>query len=332
MSQTALHNIIGSAFIVLSQSLFALNDAIVKYSELQLTQLLFGRFGIQLLIAAIYWNFKSFSNRNWYGDKGDIFHLWLRGCLYFLQLFTFYFALYHLPIGDALCIFFTSQYLIVFLAYYFLNEELPKWYILVPAIFLTLFGNILMSQPSFIFDYLFRNSIYEPLNSIGLISMIIALTANALCTILIRKSKEAHFIQLEFAASIQIIFVFSPLTFTANYLWINNDEIGTDAWIFNVYTVGIMALTGVIGFCSLSALVIGYQYGDATKIVWLEYINIIFAFGFQMYLWHDTPNSYEIYGALLIINGSALPLLRQVFLYFKRDRGYALVDTESGID
>ena len=80
-SPNSLRNtIIGSLCIAFGQLLFATNEAILKLSSLKESQLLFGRFGIQFIIAIFWWIFKKPSNAiNWYGDKPHIINIWSRG-------------------------------------------------------------------------------------------------------------------------------------------------------------------------------------------------------------------------------------------------------------
>ena len=58
---------------------YSTNEAIVKLSNLTLSQLLFGRWTIQFSINILLWNIrKPDSVTNWYGDSPYIQHIWIR--------------------------------------------------------------------------------------------------------------------------------------------------------------------------------------------------------------------------------------------------------------
>ena len=64
-----------------------------------------------------------------------------------------------------------------------------------------------------------------------------------------------------------------------NYLFIDNKYIGyISDWSWEITSILITILIGFIGFGALSLNVIGFQYGDATKISWIEYTQIIIAY------------------------------------------------------
>ena len=49
--------LVGSICIAIGQLFFSTNEAIVKYSQLGISQALFGRFGGQFIIAVMWWIF-----------------------------------------------------------------------------------------------------------------------------------------------------------------------------------------------------------------------------------------------------------------------------------
>ena len=78
-----------------------------------------------------------------------------------------------------------------------------------------------------------------------------------------------------------------------------------------------MIIVGIFGFIALSLNVIGFQYGDATKVAWLEYIIILFSFIYQIWLFDDTPNELEIVGLLFIIFACFLSLFEELYNHLK---------------
>ena len=61
-------------------------------------------------------------------------------------------------------------------------------------------------------------------------------------------------------------------------------DLNFDEWSFDYKSNISMILIGIIGFCAVASSVIGYQYGEATKVAWLEYMTIAFAFLYQIYI------------------------------------------------
>ena len=90
--------------------------------------------------------------------------------------------------------------------------------------------------------------------------------------------------------------------------------------------------TGFIGFTVYSFWVIGYQMGEATLVGWLEYIQIPISFVYQLLIFDDVPNKYEIIGAVAVGIGGLLPTIEQVYIYLKeRSKGYQQIDITSDV-
>ena len=83
-TENSLKNtLIGAGCLAFGELCFATANALVKYSCLKESQLLCGRFSIQLSIAILWWKFnKPLTVTNWYGDTPHIKNIWLRGATY----------------------------------------------------------------------------------------------------------------------------------------------------------------------------------------------------------------------------------------------------------
>ena len=57
-----------------------------------------------------------------------------------------------------------------------------------------------------------------------------------------------------------------------------------------------MVIIGILGFLALMLNVIGYQIGDATKVAWMEYLDLVFAFLYQWLYFKNIPTKWEIIG------------------------------------
>eukprot|EP01084_Bolivina_argentea_P165854 288057_1 len=331
MSSNSLSTIKGSICIVVAHFLFATNAVIIKSSKLTETQILFGRFSTQFIFAIIWWivwkikQNENILNRNWYGNENDITKLWIRGFLYICCIFCYYYAIScNLPVGDATLIFFVlSPYEIAFIAHIFLKEKLPKLRVIIPCIVLFIIGTILLAQPTFIFALLLKQKSYEPLDTIGVVMVILSTLFWAISNVLIRNAKDSHFLQLELTTSSQTTIIWIPLLIILNNFVIGDNIIGKGhdfGWEFSLYAVVIMIVVGLIGFASLTFTVIAYQYGNATQIVWLEYVEPVFVFLYQIFVFKDIPNAYGIIGVICLFIGCIIRLTDQMYDFWLQQK------------
>ena len=342
--------IIGSLCVTVYASLTTLNQVAFKVSGLSIVQVALSRYCIQFTLACLWWNlkkpetpylFNSFhqtdSNgdhviiQNWFGDKPFIFNIWMRGILYAVCQIMMLISLFLLPIGDMLCIKFQRPLLIAYFGAVFLKEKLPDLYILIPASVMSVTGIILLTQPSFLLEMIEPNYHYQPLNASGLILVFTATILYIPMVLLIRTAKKAHFLQLEFATSGCMCFITIPITLLLNHFFLNIPLIGDlniSHWRLDLDAIGYMIFFGLCGFLQVSTIVVGYQLGDSTQVSWLEYITIPMGFLYQSIVFDDTPNKYESIGGILVTTGCLLPLIKQIYLYFTKNKDYESVRSQ----
>eukprot|EP01084_Bolivina_argentea_P029871 55422_1 len=337
MKQSAKWIIIGSICIAISQILSGLNEVVVKASNLTITQLLMCRFFIQFIIASLWWKIKKPTNplifnstpitndinnsttvKNWYGDSPYILNIWLRGFIFSMSGgILFWYSVDRLPLGDLQCIMYQSPLFVVYISAIWLKERLPNLYILIPSTILTITGIICVSQPSFLMVMIDTNYQYETLNIDGMIAITFAAFGWAFSVLLVRTAIDTHFLQLEFASSGCSVMITVPVTIMINRYLIHSDVLGDcGMWTFDIYALPIILFLGVSGFAVLSLSIIGYQCGSATMVSWLEYITIPIGFIYQICIFNDLPNKYEIIGAILVTIGCLLPVMHQIFIYY----------------
>eukprot|EP01084_Bolivina_argentea_P230445 388744_1 len=213
----------------------------------------------------------------------------------------------------------------------FLKEKLPK---LTPIIvILSIVGITFLAQPTFLLHILHETDTVKPLNIDGLIAVFIAVVARGITTTLTRTAKNAHFIQLEIASSAQAIFVTVPMLLVLNDYVIKNDKLGDfnpNTWIFDIKSVLIMIVMGFIGFSGLCLWTIGFQCADATKVTWIEYMSLSFTFLYQIFLFHEIPNQFEVIGAMFIAVTCCLSLLEEFYNYYThKSKYFAAPDTDT---
>merc|ERR1719458_727896 len=78
-----------------------------------------------------------------------------------------------------------------------------------------------------------------------------------------------------------------------------------------------MAVIGILGFLGLMLNVIGYQIGDATKVAWMEYLDLVFAFLYQWLYFKDTPSTWEIVGCCALLSTCFVNLGEEYYNYIQ---------------
>merc|ERR1712244_93051 len=104
-----------------------------------------------------------------------------------------------------------------------------------------------------------------------------------------------------------------------NSLWIDNPLIGTFHDLLHIPWQHVLAaiFIGLAQFTGMSLSVMAYQKGNGARISWLEYIAIPISFGYQIWVFHEEPNEFEISGATMVVIGSLLPGIHQMVSYIK---------------
>ena len=215
--------------------------------------------------------------------------------------------------GDGEAILFLSPLTTVIAARCLLGEKLPTTFFC--TLVLTLTGLIFICQPTFIFGYI--NGEYSEMSLEGLLFLLGAVIAWSGACVLVRTAKDAHWLQLEITATIQSIFIWCPLVILINRLWLHSDDLSGGDWDFSLSTGVVMVVIGVLGFSALMLNVIGYQIGDATKVAWMEYLDLVFAFLYQWLYFGNTPTNWEIIGCASLLSTCFIHLAEEYYNYLK---------------
>ena len=84
---------------------------------------------------------------------------------------------------------------------------------------------------------------------------------------------------------------------------------------------------GVCGFIAVALSTVGYQYGTATMVSWLEYVNIPIGFIYQGLIFGDIPNEYEIIGGILVTIACLIIPFDQLYKYCtNKKRGFQIIE------
>eukprot|EP01084_Bolivina_argentea_P251768 422406_1 len=328
------NTLIGMSLVTIGQFLFASMEATYKLAlpHLPLLQILFFRYCIALVVSICWliWYNKSNSNQqalHWYGNQPNILNIWIRSFFHFLMAASYFYAISLIPLGDASCIFYQSPLIIIFAAHFLLKEKLPNIFILITSCITVTCGILILSQPTFIMNIISETD-FESINTTGILSVCVSAVSWAIACILIRRAKNAHVMQLELVLSVQSTLVSVPIWNIINHLTLRNKTLGdvfNGQYVFTVDAFLIILLITVLAFVGLLCNVIGYQYADATKVSWLEYIIIPINFIWQTYLFHDVPNSYECYGSILVTIGCLLPVVEEIYKYCISSKGHVQI-------
>ena len=312
--------IVGSLYVAFGQVLFATNDIIVSLTDLNISQLVIGRYTIQFLIAILWWTFNQPSNTiNWYGDHPNINNIFIRGIFFSLNTIFTWYAVKRCPVADMIAIYELSIVLTALYGRIQYREKCPKFFLLI--VILTVSGILFISMDHQKYMMLFQlNELLKPLNIDGVIAMIIAAICWSLSTVLIRGAKNSHFLQLEIVSAGQTALITIPLTVIINAYFTNNAILGRltgDDWKLDINSCLIMILIGFLGFTGISLTVIGFQKGDSTKVVWVMSLGVVIAVIYQTVLFGDMFNFYEGFGILLILLAVSLTIGEQWLDYNK---------------
>ena len=215
------------------------------------------------------------------------------------------------PIGDAEAIIFVAPLLIVFIARVALKEALSTVF---PFTFLlTIVGIVFVCQPGFIFGG-WGNT--RPISVAGLVFLIIMSISWAITSILVRTARSAHWLQIQIVAAFQGAIIWTPLAILLNNFVFDSSLVFGGKWqMLDGEMIGLSILCGLFGFAGLSLNVIGYQLGDATKVAWMEYCDLIFAYIFQWAVFGKFPDLWEWIGLACLLSTCLVHVIEEVVKY-----------------
>ena len=215
----------------------------------------------------------------WYGDdKRSRRNIWLRGFAVFCDAYFYWHAVTLLPLGDCEAIYFLCPIFIAFGARIFLKEEFSKGFPLI--LFLVICGILMIMQPEWlinIFDDIFGNdsSPYfaaENISVLGVTELAIGCVAWSVMSLIARVTPKAHPLQFEYRNdSLQCFLIWTPIimiinaSITSSY-GINLDNADSE-WRFTFNDIMLCVAIGCLEFVASIFLTLGYQLGEATKVL-----------------------------------------------------------------
>ncbi len=195
-----------------------------------------------------------------------------------------YFALAYLPLAVITAVTYTRPLWLVVLAVLFLGESVRwrRW----TAIAVGFLGVLIVARPSF-------EGVGFPLA---------VLVFSTLC------HSSAHVFLKKSTAIDQ------PMTIVVYYLIIST-IVGAVPTVFVWVTptwaqFGWLALTGVLYVAGQGFITLGFRAGEATAIAPFDYVRLLYAIGFDIFLFATFPDAWTLVGSTVII-GSTLYIARR---------------------
>jgi len=340
------NTIIGMLCVLTGVFLLISSDALFSYASttmsISLLQCLLIANLVQHLLAWSLWFAPSSITRKaahttkWYGESEHRLLIWLRGVLYFCDDFFYWTGVSLLPLGDAECIYFLCPIFVAFGARLFLKEEFSKTFPLVLA--LTALGVLILSQPRWL-THLFEangSGTYfrsEHIDLRGLFSLIVGCVCWALMNLTVRHIPKAHWTQLELTSSLQSFAIWTPLLIAINAA-LRGTAITLDnggQWDWSLEALMVSAGIGTLSVFAFMFLVVGYQHGEATKVSWLEYMNVPIGFVYQYILFSESPNIFETVGAVIMLSTGLIEIAEEWYHYRQAQSKLALHHLEQCI-
>lgn len=309
--ETEKGNLIGMILIAIGLCFWTLMTGIISWkNDISTVQFVISQYIITFIISILIYCFKPpISNKriHFCGESiYEVFILSMHGITQFAMIYFYYYSLKWINLGDSIAI--RLILFIPFIGRLFFNESLPKYITLF--IVISLIGALMVIQPSFI--PIFHEE--DELSYTGLIFILISCISSCISVLLISRYPDIHWTQFQIGSGLIAIIIFLPLLYTLNYcncLSNNNNNILGGQFQFDKNTIVICCCFGFGAYISSSCLIIGYKMVDNAKVVWLEYVNLIFAYGIQWIIFKQIRNMYEVIGAVIILSTVLIQFYRQ---------------------
>ena len=214
--------------------------------------------------------------------------LFIRGCLGGTGSIIHFYGMKHMPQGDVAMLTAGSPALTAIFAYFILKEKIIPLDIL--NVLLVLAGMLLIAKPPFIFG---NSKEYEDDSGYAVAAIAVSCLAviQANVFFVLRLLKEVHFAQilLWFGLVATVISGFALLIFS------------TPRVPDSAFDICMLLANGILSFIAQIGLVQGTKLCEASKASLIgKCSDIVFAFTFQVLIFHQIPGLYGIIGTALI--------------------------------
>eukprot|EP00475_Leptophrys_vorax_P020966 TRINITY_DN28714_c0_g1_i1.p1 TRINITY_DN28714_c0_g1~~TRINITY_DN28714_c0_g1_i1.p1 ORF type:complete len:375 (+),score=72.10 TRINITY_DN28714_c0_g1_i1:85-1209(+) len=216
-----------------------------------------------------------------------------KGFLGFGSVWSVYFAVTILPLGDAVTLSFTSPLIAAALAAVLLSEKFT--FIDGVASLFSMAGVLMVSKPSIIFP----NS-SETLNPLGVLIALAGAVCAAGTFVVIRKIEKIspvhHLTILQYHE-----FVISCVSIVVILVSTLINESPPDVHFFgNAKIMGGFVSVGLLAFAGQALLIRSLQVDEAITVTAVKYTQIAWAFVWQLLIFRQKPDLWSVLGALCV--------------------------------
>lgn len=102
---------------------------------------------------------------------------------------------------------------------------------------------------------------------------------------------------------------------------VKSDILSGGDWDFSAETAVTMSVMGVLGLFALMCNVVGYQLGAATKVAWMEYLDLVFAVLFQWLWFGASPTMWDMVGCAFLLSACLVNVAEEWLRYKRGGRG-----------
>lgn len=281
---------IGMRYMILSAIGFSLMAVCVKFASqegIPVLEIVAARAFISLILSYADIRYKGIPA---FGQqKGFLF---LRGFVGTFALICVYYAITHLPLAEATVLQYLYPIFTAVLALFFLKEHI-HWH-LIASIGLSFIGVLCVVRPAFLFG-----DTAQDLSYLAILAGVVGAIGSSFAYVLVRKLNQTE-------DSSVIIFYF-PLIALPVSLYLLGETYVVPNWTACIFLVlvGIFTQVGQVGLTK------AMKTETASRATAFSYLQVVFAALFGWALFQEVPSSEFFLGALFIMLGVWVNILKK---------------------
>lgn len=230
------------------------------------------------------------------GKPGQQLILWLRGIAGFGFMGGYYYSIKYLPLSDAVVITYTSPVITAIVAAIILGEAWER--IDAAGSLLCMTGVVMVSKPSFIMQFFGAKA--EPLPLQGVLGAVCAALLSSSVYILLRYGKDLDPIVSTNYFAVAGIIISPIFCVLFGETWLN--PVGAE-WPMLFLLAGL----SIVGQALMN---IGLALESAGKATAMNYVQVVFAYLFQVGLLNEPSDTLSIIGSCLIASWGVIALVK----------------------
>jgi len=285
----------GLSLAIISGLLFTASNFLFQYLNLNVTEVVFTRFGIQSLVLGLV--LASTGTSPLPANKADTFCVGLQGLCAGARVGLTFACLEYMPLGDALTIIFTEPLWTILMSKFILGTSIGWWKSIMGVLLMG--GVVLCTQPPFLFASIEANSIHAGEGSkyyTGVALALLGATTGASSNILIAKCTSIHSMVLVFYSGLGgcLLALLYSLVDPTDRINSRLTSILPTEWLY----LGVLAGMGLVGYYSLTR---SLQLLPPTTVAVLRAKEIVFAYILEACVTGHIPNGLAITGSSLVV-------------------------------